>query len=372
MSKWCALSSVRTVLCVGCTEVDYVATVDKWDTDTEAFRLRAGTFHRSGRSSNVATVLRLMGANVDFFGVLSRLPTYRMVLDDLEKAGIGIDNCHFTDEPPPFSTIIQESINKRVTISYCDKPFAYVNAKDFQMLDLDQYGWVNFEGRNPRDTCDMINLVLKYNNGREKRDRVMVSLQIYKDFSDMVDLISMCDYVLVTKYVCEQQGWTTPHESCKSLNNCLRMPRSINVRRPCFVVPWSSLGAGCMNTDGDYFELPAIKPKRILDRVGDSDCFTAAFIYATFIRQRHLAAAVAFANAVASYKLAHNGFTCITQLNPDSLRLPVVMEGKDASSEDEDNIGGEQQRLCKKYLFRPSVFVGPADASSLTSVRKGA
>ncbi|KAH8309838.1 hypothetical protein KR067_008521, partial [Drosophila pandora] len=312
------MSSVRTVLCVGCTEVDYVATLDKWDTDTEAFRLRAGSFHRSGRSSNVATVLRLMGANVDFFGVLSRLPTYRMVLDDLEKAGIGIDNCHFTDEPPPFSIIIQESISKRVTISYCDKPFSYVNAKDFEKVDLDQYGWVNFEGRHPQDTCDMINLVRRYNNGRDKRSRIKISLQIYKDFKDMADLMLMCDYVLVTKYVCEQEGWTSPRESCERLNERLRIPRSIDVRRPNFVLPWSSLGAGCMNTDGEYFELPAIKPKRILDRVGDSDCFTAAFIYATFIRQRHLAAAVEFANGVASFKLAHSGFRCISQLDPDS------------------------------------------------------
>lgn len=243
-----------------------------------------------------------------------------------------------------------------------------MNAKDFEKVDLDQYGWVNFEGRHPQDTCDMINLVRRYNNGRDKRNRIKISLQIYKDFKDMADLMLMCDYVLVTKYVCEQEGWTSPRESCERLNERLRIPRSIDVRRPNFVLPWSSLGAGCMNTDGEYFELPAIKPKRILDRVGDSDCFTAAFIYATFIRQRHLAAAVEFANGVASFKLAHSGFRCISQLDPDSLRRPVVMQGVDASSEEEDNTGGEQQRMCRKYLFRPSVFVGRADASSSTSV----
>lgn len=245
-----------------------------------------------------------------------------------------------------------------------------MSAKDFEKVDLDQYGWVNFEGRHPRDTCDMINLILRYNDGRDQRSRIKVSLQIYKDFKDMADLMLMCDYVLVTKYVCEQEGWTTPRESCERLHDWLRIPRDIDVRRPCFVLPWSSLGAGCMNTEGEYFELPAIKPKRILDRVGDSDCFTAAFIYATFIRQRHLAAAVEFANGVASYKLAHNGFGCIGQLDPDSLRRPVVMQGVDASSGDEDKTEGEQQRLCRKYLFRPSQFVGLADASSVTSAHE--
>jgi len=201
---------MKAVLCVGCTEVDYVTTVENVDFQSDRSRTQNGVLQRSGRSSNVSTALRLLGANVELFGVLSRNPTYRMILDDLEQRGIDIGHCTFTDESPPFSTIVQERWTRRCTVFYCDKPFPYVTAEDFRKLDLDQYGWVNFEARSPRETCDMIRLILDHNNGREEEDRIVVSLQIYNAFETVVDLIGMCDYVFVTKYIAETRGWMSP------------------------------------------------------------------------------------------------------------------------------------------------------------------
>lgn len=365
MTKYCAVSVMKSVLCVGCTEVDYVTTIEKVDFQSDHCPTQNGMLQRSGRSSNVSTVLRLLGANVELFGVLTRNPVYRIILDDLERRGIDISHCTFTDECPPFSTIIQERWTRRCTVVYCDKPFPYVTAEDFRKLDLDDYGWVNFEARSPRETCEMIRLVLDHNNGREERDRIRISLQIYNAFNKIVDLIGMCDYVLLTKYIAEQKGWMTPRQACEGINEVLRMPRDIKIRRPCVIVPWSSLGAGCMTGDGHYFELPAHKTK-IVDRVGDSDCFTAGFIYAIFVRQRLLADAVDFANAVAAYKLAHVGFDCLGSMKVDSVKLPVTMvEGSEVSSDEED-IVNDPQRICKKYLNRVVQFM-EADQASINT-----
>ncbi|KAH8296049.1 hypothetical protein KR054_001075, partial [Drosophila jambulina] len=361
-----AISVMKAVLCVGCTEVDYVTTMEKVDFQRDWSRTQNGIVQRSGRSSNVSTILRLLGANVELFGVLTRNPMYRIILDDLEKRGIDISHCTFTDESPPFSTIIQERWKPRCTVIYCDKPFPYVTAEDFRKLNLDKYGWVNFEARSPVETCEMIRLVLDHNNGRHETERIVVSLQIYNAFDQIVDLIQMCDYVLITKYIAEQQGWTTPLEACEGLNAVLRMPRDINIRRPCFIVPWSSLGAGCMTSDGTYFELPAHKPKKIVDRIGDSDCFTAGFIYANFVRQRPFAGAVDFANAVASYKLAHVGFDCLASMKVDAVKLNVCqeIEGDQVSSDEEDE--DDPEWICKKYLLRPFEFL-EADENSINT-----
>ncbi|EDW94123.1 ketohexokinase [Drosophila yakuba] len=359
MSQWCAISVMKAVLCVGCTEVDYVTTMDKVDFQCDRCSTQNGNLQRSGRSSNVSTALRLLGANVELFGVLTRNPTYRMILDDLEQRGIDISHCTFTDQSPPFSTIVQDRWTRRCTVVYCDKPFPYVTAADFRKLDLDQYGWVNFEARSPRETCDMIRLILDHNNGRDERDRIVVSLQIFNAFAQVAHLVAMCDYVFVTKYIAESRGWKTPLEACEGINQLLRMPRDIRIRRPCIIVPWSSLGAGCMTTEGQYFELPAHKTKKIIDRVGDSDCFTAGFIYAAFVRQRRLAEAVDFANAVASYKLGYVGFDCLGHLPIEAVQLPVRMKcGSEVSSDDED---GDQQNSCRKHLLRPIDFLPDKD-----------
>lgn len=358
---------MKAVLCVGCTEVDYVTTMDKVDFQCDRCSTQNGMLQRSGRSSNVSTALRLLGANVELFGVLTRNPTYRMILDDLEQRGIDISHCTFTDASPPFSTIVQDRWTRRCTVVYCDKSFPYVTAADFRKLDLDQYGWVNFEARSPRETCDMIRLILDHNNGRDERDRIVVSLQIFNSFEQVVHLIAMCDYVFVTKYIAESRGWKSPLEACEGVNALLRMPRDIRIRRPCIIVPWSSLGAGCMTTEGEYFEVPAHKPKKIIDRVGDSDCFTAGFIYAAFVRQRRLAEAVDFANAVASYKLGYVGFDCLGHLPIDAVKLPVRMRcGSEVSSDDEDN--GDQLNSCKKHLLRPIEFL--PEKSSIAPTEK--
>ncbi|KAH8270547.1 hypothetical protein KR018_011441 [Drosophila ironensis] len=368
MSKSCALSAVKTVLCVGCTEVDFVVTVENLDFDQEVNHSNArGSFKRSGRSANVSSVIRLLGAKVEFFGVLCALPMYRQILIDMESEGIESDNCQFTYESPPFTMILVDRWSRRSTVVYCDKPFPYVTEADFRKLDLNQYAWVNFEAIWTTETCGMIKMIQDHNNGREEEDRVIVSLQVNKNLKSATDLFLMCDYVLVSKFVCEEQGWMTARDACEGLDRSLRMPHDIKVRRPCFIVPWSSSGAACMSKEGNFFHLKPYKAKRIVDRVGDSDVFTAAFIYASLVRQRLLASAVDFGNAVASYKLGFRGFDCIKKLDIESLRLPVVMEGVDISDDDDDDEDVEdQQRRCKKYLFRPSVFRGPSQASSAT------
>ncbi|XP_020804599.1 ketohexokinase [Drosophila serrata] len=366
MSKWSAVSVLKSILCVGCTEVDYVTTVEKVDFQRDRSRTQDGYMVRGGRSSNVSTVLRLLGARAELFGVLSSNPMYSIILDDLEKRGIDISHCTFTDESPPFSIIVQERFTRRCTTVYCDKPFPYVTAEDFKKLDLNQYGWVHFEGRSPVETCDMIRLVLDHNNELDETDRIVVSLQIYNAFDTIVDLIGMPDYVILTKYVAELKGWTSPRESCDGLNSILRMPRSINIRRPCFIVPWSSLGAGCMTRDGNYFELPAHKPKKIVDRVGDSDCFTAGFIYANFVRGRQLAHAVDFANAVASYKLAHVGYDCLGSMKVDAVKLNVHMEPDQGPGSSDSENENESDRICRKYLHRPFQLMEADEASIVT------
>ncbi|XP_017081319.1 ketohexokinase [Drosophila eugracilis] len=366
MTQWCSISVMKAVLCVGCTEVDYVTTIEKADFQKDTSRTQNGYLQRSGRSSNVSTALRLLGANVELFGVLTRNPTYRMIMDDLEKRGIDISHCTFTDQCPPFSTIVQERWTRRCTVVYCDKAFPYVTAADFRKLDLNQYGWVNFEARSPRETCEMIRLILDHNNGKDEDDRIVISLQIYNAFEQVIDLIGMCDYVFVTKYIAESQGWMTPLKACEGINSLLRMPRAIRIRRPCVIAPWSSLGAGCMTADGQYFELPAHKAKKIVDRVGDSDCFTAAFIYAAFVRQRRLANAVDFANAVACYKLGYVGFDCLRQFQIDPVKLPDKIKAESEVSSDDEDEGNDQQNNCRKYLFRPSEFL-EVDALSIAT-----
>ncbi|EDW29419.1 GL22825 [Drosophila persimilis] len=136
MSHLCAPSVMKAVLCVGCTEVAYVTNVERFPEKGSRVQCQSAFMQRNGRTSNVCTALRLLGARVELFGMLSRLGTFRMVLDDLRRRDIVISNCSWTDESPKFSTIIRERRTGTCTVVRCTKAFPYVTAREFEKLDL--------------------------------------------------------------------------------------------------------------------------------------------------------------------------------------------------------------------------------------------
>ncbi|XP_026847952.1 ketohexokinase [Drosophila persimilis] len=362
MSHLCAPSVMKAVLCVGCTEVAYVTNVERFPEKGSRVQCQSAFMQRNGRTSNVCTALRLLGARVELFGMLSRLGTFRMVLDDLRRRDIVISNCSWTDESPKFSTIIRERRTGTCTVVRCTKAFPYVTAREFEKLDLSLYGWVHFEARSARETVLMMRRILDHNNGLAQEDRIVVSLLVYDALEDNLDLLSLCDYVLFGRQLALEVGWSSAHVACEQLNSALRTPRSIRTRRPCIICPWGKQGAVCMDAQGNFYELPAHTPKSIVDRMGDGECFTAGFIYATFVRRRGLSGAVDFANLVASHKIASVGFDDIAnlQISPQKLEPPPV-EDSERSSESEDLTN--EQRTCRKYLNRPFYTLEPHNSS---------
>ncbi|SPP77066.1 ketohexokinase [Drosophila guanche] len=353
MSHPSALSLQQCVLCVGCTEIAYVSSVAQFPARGARLRCQSAFMQRTGRTSNVCTALRLLGARVELFGVLSRSgASFRFLVDDLRRRDIDFSHCPWTDESPSCSSIIRERETGTSTVLRCGKLFPYVTAKQFAQLDLFLYGWVHFEARHARETVLMMRRVLDHNNGRAEQDRIVVSLLVYDSLEDHLDLLSLCDFVVFGRLLALQLGWSSAHNACEQLNSALRTPRSIHTRRPCIICPWGSQGAVCMDARGKLYELPAYRPRKIVDRLGDGECFTAGFIYATFVRRRHLPDAVDFANLVASHKIASVGFDDIAQLRVSPRKLlPVPLPDSEVSSEDEQL--SHEQRLCRKYLNRP-------------------
>ncbi|BFF97624.1 ketohexokinase [Drosophila madeirensis] len=367
MSHLCAPSLQKCVLCVGGTEIAYISNVEQFPSRGARLRCQNAFMQRTGRTSNVCTALRLLGARVELFGVLSRLGAFRFVVDDLRRRDIDFSHCSWTEESPSCSSIIRERAAGTSTVLRCGKPFPYVTAKEFAQLDLSLHGWVHFEARHVRETVLMMRRVQDHNNGRAEQDRIVVSLLVYDSLEDNLDLLSLCDFVVFGRLLALQVGWSSAHNACEQLNSALRTPRSIHTRRPCIICPWGSQGAVCMDARGNFYDLPAYKPQKIVDRMGDGECFTAGFIYATFVRRRQLPDAVDFANLVASHKIASVGFDDIAKLriSPKKL-LPVPVADSEVSSEDEQL--SHEQRLCRKYLNRPIQLqqLAGADAQSGT------
>lgn len=347
MNHFCALSITKPVLCVGTLSMDLITLVNTLPEEGEDQTCLEAHWQRGGHSSIVSFVLSLLSAQSEFLGMLSRSQLLNAITTEMQGRGIEMKHCPRTDEDPGFSTIMVAKKTGSRAIVHCNRNFPYCSFKDFQKLDLSIFGWVHFEARNVRETVRMMRAVLDYNNGR--KDRILMSLRVNSGYKENKDLFDMCDYVLFSRQLAMQLGWRSARETCHQLDSDLRLPRSINMPRPCFICSWGPQGAGCLTGQGIYHEMPPYTPNRIVDTHGAGACFTAAFIYATYIREMNLSEAVKFANRVAGHKITNYGYNHIANLNI----YPIdVAKADDVVSAHVFEDSEAEETICKKYLNR--------------------
>ncbi|EDW19427.1 ketohexokinase [Drosophila mojavensis] len=304
------MTTAKPVLCVGCTVIDFVTINESFPTEDTDRRCLDGYWQRGGNASNVSTVLRLLGANVEFFGMLSKSNGFRVLLDDLDRRGIGTQHCPKTEKDPPFSSVIIVKETGSRTIVHCNKNYPYITYEDFMKIDLDRYGWVHFEARHAHETIKMIKAVREHN--RIHGSSIRISLDFETMFEKNLPLCGLCNYVVFSSELAKQQGWKSPRETCYALAS------SVKPTCPSIICPWGSTGAACLDTAvNEFTNVAALKPDRIVDTLGAGDSFMAGFIYATYVMQSSLPDAVGFANRVAGHKITDFGYDHIAGLQKD-------------------------------------------------------
>ncbi|XP_017133615.1 ketohexokinase [Drosophila elegans] len=308
----------KLVLCVGTTTIDFVSTTRTFPEENKYDKAIGGYWMRGGNASNNCTVLSNLGVKVEFFGMLSSLAMFQVLVDDLKARGIIVENCPTCDQNAPFASVILTKSTKTRNIVYCNSNFPHVGIDDFRKLDLSKYGWIHMRALNFESTMAMIAELTAYNATRE--EKIVVSLEFDHNLDEMWKLMDYCDYAIFSKQLAQPNGWLSLEDACLQLDERLRMRWGLNLKRPYVVVLWGDQGAGIMDLAGNYTHAQPYKPKRIVDALGAGDTFVGAFIYALYIRNRSLPVAVDFGNRMASFKCTKNGYDHIA-----SILLPPVL-----------------------------------------------
>ncbi|TDG49735.1 hypothetical protein AWZ03_003973 [Drosophila navojoa] len=341
----CALSITKPMLCVGGMGVDIVEQCNSMPAGKSDHLSVEAHWLRGGHASNVSYVLRLLGAQVEFLGVLSRSSLLREILAEMEHINIDLSHCPRTDKSPAFTTVVIDRQTGCRSILQCSRKFPYIGIEEFKKLDLDRYGWVHFEARNKLDIIPMMRAIHNYNSGRT--ERIKISLKVDGCYNENKDLFDMCHYLIFSRQLALDLGWRTVKETCLGLDKTLPLPHSIQVRRPNILCSWGPYGAGCLDTNGQYYDLPLPAGRKPIDTYGVGECFTAGVIYALYLRKMPLPAAVAYGNRVAVFKTTRMGYNHIAKFQI----YPVTIDNDDKKSErySEDE---SEQYICRKYRNR--------------------
>ncbi|XP_064784810.1 ketohexokinase isoform X3 [Oncorhynchus masou masou] len=296
----------KKILCIGLVCLDIINVVDKYpeeDTDTRCLSQR---WQRGGNASNSCTVLSLLGAPCAFMGSLAPGHvaddySHSFVLDDFQKYQIDIS---LLSEHPhssfPTSMIISNVTRGTRTILHMNRNLPDVSAADFSKVDLSQYKWIHWEGRNAEEQVKMIQQVELSNNTLPQQHRITISVEIEKTREPLYQLFHYGDVVFVSKDVAMHFGFHSAASALKGLYHRVK-------KGAVLICAWAEKGADAMGPDGIVVHSDAFPPEAVVDTLGAGDTFNASVIY-TLSNGGGVQEALTFGCQVAGRKCGVHGY----------------------------------------------------------------
>ncbi|XP_014057637.1 ketohexokinase isoform X3 [Salmo salar] len=291
----------KKILCIGLVCLDIINVVDKYpeeDTDTRCLSQR---WQRGGNASNSCTVLSLLGAPCAFMGSLAPGHVADFVLDDFQTYQIDIS---LLSEHPhssfPTSMIISNVTTGTRTILHMNRNLPDVSATDFSKVDLSQYKWIHWEGRNAEEQVKMIQQVELSNDTLPQQQRITVSVEIEKTREPLYQLFQHGDVVFVSKDVAMHFGFHSAASALKGLYHRVK-------KGAVLICAWAEKGADAMGPDGIVVHSDAFPPEAVVDTLGAGDTFNASVIY-TLSNGGGVQEALTFGCQVAGRKCGVHGY----------------------------------------------------------------
>ncbi|XP_062979740.1 ketohexokinase isoform X2 [Elgaria multicarinata webbii] len=213
----------KRILCVGLVCLDVISVVDRYPPEDSDTRCLSQRWQRGGNASNTCTVLALLGAPAAFMGSLAPGHAADFVRGDFQH--YEVDLAHVAVHPActlPISMVISNAATGTRTILHAASNLPDVSAADFEQVNLSQYKWIHWEGRNASEQVKMLQRVEKHNRTCPASERVATSVEVEKPRPELYQLFPHGDVVFVSKDVARALGFCSAPEAVKGLYGRLK------------------------------------------------------------------------------------------------------------------------------------------------------
>ncbi|XP_026527360.1 ketohexokinase isoform X1 [Notechis scutatus] len=291
----------KRILCIGLVCLDIISVVDNYPEEDSDTRCLSQRWQRGGNASNTCTVLALLGAPCAFMGSLAPGHAANFVRDDFRRYEVDLTHValHLACSLP-VSTVISNWATGTRTILHAASNLPDVTAADFEKVDLSQYKWIHWEGRNASEQVKMLQQVEKYNQSCPPSERVTTSVEVEKTRPELYQLFCYGDVVFVSKDVAKTFGFYSAPEAVKGLYRRLKPGATL-------ICAWAEYGADAMGPDKLLVHSDAFSPETVVDTLGAGDTFNAAVILA-LSKGNTLPAALTYGCQVAGRKCGVHGY----------------------------------------------------------------
>ncbi|XP_077095124.1 ketohexokinase isoform X2 [Siphateles boraxobius] len=291
----------KKILSIGLVCLDIINVVDKYpeeDTDTRCLSQR---WQRGGNASNTCTVLSLLGAPCAFMGSLAPGPVADFIVGDFARRGVDISGVAWQQwGETPCACCVVCATNGSRTVVLSDTNLPDVSVEDFSKVDLSQFKWVHWEGRNADEQVKMIERVREYNSKQEEKNRITISVEIEKTREPLYQLFPLGDLVFVSKDVAQHFGFDSAAAALKGFSGRLRKGATL-------ICAWAEKGADAIGPNGVVIHSDAFPPEKLVDTLGAGDTFNASVMY-SLSNGNSLQDALTFGCQIAGKKCGVHGY----------------------------------------------------------------
>ncbi|MDH5183128.1 MAG: ketohexokinase [Gammaproteobacteria bacterium] len=279
------------ILGVGIATLDIVNEVDHYPAEDEEMRATAQHVRRGGNCTNTLTVLSQLGHGCDWSGVLAAEPDGGRIVTELEQFSIGHQHSLLqADGKVPTSYITLNRANgSRTIVHYRNLP--ELPYEVFESIDLTDYDWIHFEGRNIGETKRMMQRC------REHYPDIPLSLEAEKPRESIDELFSHADVILYSRAYAQALGYKRAEEFLLGMNE--KVPTAT------LYCAWGAQG-GYGLVDDSLFHQAAFAPEVLVDTLGAGDSFNAGIIHAQ-LQQQSPQEVLHYACRLAGYKCGRSG-----------------------------------------------------------------
>jgi len=309
------------ILCVGLVCLDVVTVCNQYPDEGTDQKVKEMYMQKGGNAANTAAVLSLLGNEVDFFGCIPKNERnlfskqgLDVVMNEMASFGVGMEYAVKKEnaELPISNVIINESNGSRTIMA--KQKITEVSYDDFLEIDIKEYCWIHFEGRNLYDLQKMVTRVQGYNTTKPISERIVVSVEFEKPRrANLLQLLPHVNLVFVSEEFARNKGF-------ESAISCVEEFKKETKKGTHVICAWGSDGAASVTAGSSRGAVmtPAVPPpeKVVRDTLGAGDTFNATVInhLCRVISQKEkisVSASVKYGCELAGYKVGHYGYKCM-------------------------------------------------------------
>lgn len=278
------------ILAIGIATLDIINTVKSYPDEDSEVRVSSQRQSRGGNATNTLSVLSQLGHQSHWAGILIDEPDTQLILNDLSFYQIDTSACKrlTTGKMPTSYITVSQKTGSRSILHHRDCP--EYSFDDFKAIDLSQFDWVHFEGRNVDDTRLMLQHI------KTHHPDLYCSLEIEKPRAGIEPLFELPSILMFSQHYANSHGFDTPDSLLKSL------PADITA-----TCTWGEAGAWAITADGTISHNQAFSQDKVIDTLGAGDTFNAGLIH-SLINHSDLKQALSYACLLAAHKCSQHGF----------------------------------------------------------------